>query len=155
MAAAWDRYFVMPREAMRYRYRLRYRLSTMLITLVLGIIVFMPLIKRVVRRWRPRPPSSQWVAYFQLVKFDAAIKDYFIDVGELPSSIDDLLSRPSELPATTKWAGPYLDENAERLDPWNKPINYEITDRLERKYRIWSNGPDRLPWTRDDVTYRY
>lgn len=106
-------------------------------------------------RWRPPPPSTRWVVMNQLVKFDAAIKDYFIDVGELPSSFDDLLSRPMQLPVTVNWAGPYLDENAERVDPWNKPINYEITDPIERKYRIWSNGPDQLPWTRDDVTYRY
>ena len=135
------------------RYRLRYSIRAMLIGLALATYAFWPIIKKIRASMKPRPVSIRWIAYKELAKFDIAVKEYFIDIGELPASLDELVTRPAHLPDTAHWDGPYLAEGVNRLDPWRQPISYEITDHVKRKYVIWSNGPDRMPWTGDDLSY--
>ena len=52
------------------------------------------------------------------------------------------------------WRGPYLKK--EPRDAWGNVINYELnvagTDEAQAQpYRLWSNGPDGVDGTEDDI----
>jgi general secretion pathway protein G len=42
---------------------------------------------------------------------------YFLDTGSAPSKIEDLVTKPGDVP---NWKGPYLTEGQAK-DPWNTP----------------------------------
>jgi general secretion pathway protein G len=79
----------------------------------------------------------------QLTLLEDAVKTYMLDVGTMPSSLNDLLQPPPDLPNPAKWAGPYLDKQNLPVDPWNSPFVFQEVDRENMKFRIYSPGPNR------------
>ena len=55
-----------------------------------------------------------------LAKTEISIRDYYIDTGHLPNSLDQLLSDKE----TENWMGPYIKEN-ELTDPWGEKYHYQ------------------------------
>ena len=77
----------------------------------------------------------------QIGLLEDATKLYTLDVGSPPSSLDALITPPSDLANPNKWQGPYLEKTTLPQDPWNSPYQYEVTDAANGKFRIWSAGP--------------
>ena len=83
-----------------------------------------------------------------------ALEHYRDDVGEYPSTMQSLRALESSPPGARNWKGPYLDSKTIALDPWKKDYSYEYpgTHNGKAKPDIWSNGPDKIAGTDDDVT---
>ena len=76
-----------------------------------------------------------------MVPIEAAINAYFLNTGQYPASLKDLLYDPG-LPG---WAGPYL-KASQILDGWNKPYTYDPNGKTNnRGYFIISYGADGKP----------
>ncbi|MBL7140182.1 MAG: type II secretion system major pseudopilin GspG [Planctomycetes bacterium] len=91
-----------------------------------------------------------------------ALDTYQLHVGHYPSeeegNLDALRVRPAfdTDQLADKWSGPYLKKAP--VDAWSNPLSYEIrvattTDSTEPPYRLWSNGPDLMSDTEDDINY--
>lgn len=80
---------------------------------------------------------------------------YQLDVGRFPTTeqgLNALIECPSDLPDPSKWAGPYIRENAQTLDPWQNPYQYVSPGTHSRDgYDVWSFGSDRIDGTDDDI----
>lgn len=80
--------------------------------------------------------SKKKVAVAQMQMFETAIDTYRLDIGNVPSSLEDL--RSSNNPS---WDGPYLPK-AIPLDPWGKAYIYTIPGTNNMPYNIKSYGLD-------------
>jgi len=91
-----------------------------------------------------------------------ALDTYQLHVGHYPTeeegNLDALRIKPSfdSDQLADKWSGPYLKKAP--LDAWNNALSYEIRvatsdDSTEPPYRLWSNGPDGMSDTEDDINY--
>lgn len=74
-----------------------------------------------------------------------SVKEYQIEFGNLPQSLEALVSQPSDVEAGAWFAK--LDKLP--MDPWNKPFEYKVTGST---FEIKSNGPDGVAGTADDIT---
>ena len=80
--------------------------------------------------------SKKKVAVAQMQMFETAIDTYRLDIGTVPSSLEDL--RSSNNPS---WDGPYLPK-AIPLDPWGKAYIYSIPGENGAPYSMMSYGLD-------------
>ena len=72
-------------------------------------------------------------------------------VGRLPVVLDDLIREPDDLPAGTRWDGPYVTEQI-LLDHWGKRYRFRAPGLHNPDgYDLWSVGPDRIHGTPDDI----
>ena len=74
-----------------------------------------------------------------------SIKEYQIEIGNLPQSLEALVSQPSDVEAGAWFA------KLEKLpmDPWLKPFEYKVNGGT---FVITSNGPDGVAGTPDDIS---
>lgn len=93
-------------------------------------------------------------AKLQVTQFDGEAFRYKMDTGVFPTTeqgLKALAAVPN--PPPQNWRGPY-SANAERLDPWGNPYNYQFPGARNgdpKKPDIWSNGPDRANGSPDDI----
>ncbi len=80
--------------------------------------------------------SKKKVAVAQMQMFETAIDTYRLDIGTVPSSLENL--RTYDNPS---WDGPYLPK-AIPLDPWGKAYIYTIPGVNKMPYGIKSYGLD-------------
>lgn len=91
-----------------------------------------------------------------------ALDTYNLHIGHYPTEEEGNLSalrvRPSfdNEQLTENWAGPYL--RREPVDAWSNPLRYEANVAMTRDetappFRLWSNGPDGMSDTEDDIQY--
>jgi len=83
--------------------------------------------------------------------FNEAINSYRDTVGQLPADLESLLKPPRDLPNSTNWGGPYLSYEALPVDSWGSKFEYQMVDRPNGVFRVWSKGPDRRSETDDDI----
>ena len=89
----------------------------------------------------------------QIGLFKTPIEAFNLDVGRYPSTLDDLVTPPSDLADPTKWGpNPYIDGGKIPLDPWEQSYRYEPPAEDSTEYRIWSTGRDRTDGTEDDIS---
>jgi len=87
----------------------------------------------------------------QVDLLEHAIDMYKLNAKKLPSSLDDLTQRPSDL-KEERWAGPYIKENKELVDPWDNPYKYSPNGKHNTNgYDVWSTGPDGQDGNDDDI----
>jgi general secretion pathway protein G len=90
----------------------------------------------------------------QVGLFEPALGMYELAIGNLPTTsqgLDALRSAPSDLADSSKWDGPYLTK-AIPPDPWNRPYQYACPGSHNTEgYDVWSNGPDGISGTADDI----
>jgi general secretion pathway protein G len=80
------------------------------------------------------------LAKTQLTTLSASIDQYQSDVGELPDSLQQLISAPQK----DGWLGPYA--KAEELkDPWHNAIEYRKPGADDRPFSLTSLGVDGRP----------
>jgi len=91
-----------------------------------------------------------------------ALDTYQLHIAHYPTeeegNLDALRVKPSFDNETLadNWAGPYLKKAP--VDAWNNAISYEVQtatadDETTPPFRLWSNGPDGMSDTEDDVKY--
>ena len=80
--------------------------------------------------------SKKKVAVAQMQMFETAIDTYRLDIGTVPSSLEEL--RASDNP---NWDGPYLPK-AIPLDPWGKAYIYTVPGENNTPYSMMSYGLD-------------
>jgi general secretion pathway protein G len=87
--------------------------------------------------------GSVATAKSQIAGFKTAISTYMLDHhGKPPSSLEDLISPPSNS-GSGEWKGPYLaDAKSVPLDPWGLPYIYETPGPAGNEYEIISLGSD-------------
>jgi general secretion pathway protein G len=56
----------------------------------------------------------------QISRISMSVESYYLDTGNVPSSLEQLVNQPS---GTTGWNGPYI-KNSLLKDPWGKPYSY-------------------------------
>jgi general secretion pathway protein G len=91
-------------------------------------------------------------AQTQVGLFKSAIDNYQMTVSQLPTTLDDLVTRPGDAKASKRWAGPYIEVNKELIDPWDNPYQYTAKGtKNQGGFDVWSLGPDGQNGTDDDI----
>jgi general secretion pathway protein G len=83
------------------------------------------------------------------------VDQFYFHTNHWPETLQDLVERPSDSDIAEKWRGPYIPDADSLSDPWGNPYGYAGGDEAEHntgKYDLWSNGPDGVQGTDDDVT---
>jgi general secretion pathway protein G len=70
---------------------------------------------------------------------ESAIDEYNLDLGEYPSSLRDLVFKPSSEKAAEKWS-PYLKKKEVPKDGFGRDFHYEVTPDAEHPYELYSYG---------------
>jgi len=74
----------------------------------------------------------------QISRISMSVESYYLDTGNTPSSLDELVSEPSGL---SGWNGPYI-KNSLLKDPWGQPYKYRVPGE-HGDFDIESYGADR------------
>mgnify|MGYP005851270603 FL=1 len=88
---------------------------------------------------------------------DAISPGYWGDVGALPGSLNDLLTKPGGVSDFNKytgrgWNGPYIERDLLK-DAWGTDFAYSTPDGTSgRRFIITSYGPDQASGGGDDIT---
>lgn len=84
---------------------------------------------------------------------------YHTDIDEYPRTLEDLIRRPSEEPAHSKWTSVgYLAQKKEPKDPWGRKFVYKFNGPdAEPPYELYSYGPNgskapKVEWIRAEVS---
>jgi len=56
----------------------------------------------------------------QISRISMSVESYYLDTGQTPSSLDELVNEPT---GVTGWNGPYI-KNSLLKDPWGRPYIY-------------------------------
>jgi len=83
--------------------------------------------------------SKVRTAETQIKMLKMALQTYRLDVGQYPTSIEHLRTKPQN--DNGFWDGPYLEE-AIPLDPWNSPYIYQKDNSAEQGFYLYSYGAD-------------
>lgn len=81
------------------------------------------------------------LAQTQLSTLSQKIESYQSDTGNLPDSLDQLVTAPSNV---TGWLGPYA-KASEFKDPWQHAIEYHHPGDNNQPYQLISFGVDGKP----------
>jgi general secretion pathway protein G len=68
------------------------------------------------------------------------IERFQTDTGKLPTTLYDLVQRPSDALVAKKWRGPYIDEKDIQGDAWHQPYVYQPTPGAQHPYILYSWG---------------
>jgi general secretion pathway protein G len=121
----------------------------LLVVVVLAILVFMaavcPFPRKIVYH-------KSRIAEIQIMEFEQALEAFKYYNKRYPTSaegLDALVNSPGNL---KDWKGPYLKKNVPD-DPWGRAYVYRCPGiRNPGSYDLWSNGPDGIEGTEDDIT---
>lgn len=104
---------------------------------------------------RTQTESYEKIALTQINSFKIPLNKYKLDLGQYPANLEALRHPPTEVRDTTRWKGPYLEEDVP-LDPWGNPYQFELVDDGygNMVFRIWSMGADGQDGSEDDISNR-
>jgi general secretion pathway protein G len=108
------------------------------ILLVLGIIVFIATLVAGNLIGKSEEAKVKQ-ARAGLQKVASAVNNYYLDTGQIPKSIDALITKPGEVP---NWKGPYL-QGSQINDPWNTPYQLKVPGEGGQEFEVISLGSDR------------
>jgi len=74
----------------------------------------------------------------QISRISMSVETFYLDTGNTPSSLDELVSEPSGVKG---WNGPYI-KNSLLKDPWGQPYQYQVPGE-HGDFDIQSFGADR------------
>jgi general secretion pathway protein G len=72
-------------------------------------------------------------------KVALAASNFYIDVGQIPGSIEQLMTAPSN---TQNWKGPYL-QKSQLLDPWDNPYMLKVDSKGSQGFVVISLASDK------------
>jgi len=109
-------------------------LVVVIIIVVLASMIAPPFLGRVGQ-------AKQSVARQKLTEIEKAIDIFRHDYDRYPATLEELVSRPSDIPEE-KWNAPML-KRKDLLDPWDRPFVYKCPgEHGERPYDLYSLGAD-------------
>ncbi len=79
-------------------------------------------------------------AQTEIQRLSMAVDEFYLDTGRAPSSLRELIERPSSV---SNWNGPYINES-NLNDPWGRPYVYRYPGQ-NRSFDISSEGADGAP----------
>src|SRR5262245_41968334 len=84
--------------------------------------------------------------------FKGAVNLYKFHTKNFPSSLDDLINKPSDSTTASHWEGPYIEGAKIPLDPWDHPYKFAAPGKHNSdSFDIWSSGPDGQDGNDDDI----
>lgn len=86
--------------------------------------------------------SKKSTAKSTLQAFQGAINMINVHTGRYPSSLNELVKKPSDERIAKKWEGPYIKQKEIPQDPWGERYVYKLTPQAENPYELYSYGPD-------------
>lgn len=122
----------------RLRSEAGFSLVEMLIALAI-IALIMGLVAPRVVGYLGRAKSQS--AEIQIEHIKGALNLFLLDMGRYPTSeegLDALMDAPL---GSSKWAGPYIDDEAVPLDPWERSYRYEVVNE-GLSVRVYTLGAD-------------
>jgi general secretion pathway protein G len=80
------------------------------------------------------------------------IDTYQMHTRSFPTSLQDLITQPSDSKMADRWSGPYLKDQSALLDPWDNEIKFAAPGKHNTtSYDVWSVGPDGQDGSSDDI----
>ena len=73
----------------------------------------------------------------QISRISMSVESFYLDTGNTPSSLDELVSEPS---GVSGWNGPYI-KNSLLKDPWGQEYKFRMPGE-HGDFDIWSFGAD-------------
>lgn len=58
----------------------------------------------------------------QISRISMSVESFYLDTGNVPASLDELVSQPS---GVSGWTGPYI-KNSLLKDPWGRPYQFRV-----------------------------
>jgi general secretion pathway protein G len=119
-------------------------LEIMLVVVIIGIIAGLAIMNLV----GTSEKAKEDLARSQIKgPLKTSISLYQLHTGSWPSGLNDLLTRPGNVP---NWRGPYVEEVPR--DPWGEEYQYRAPgSRNPSGFDLWSKGPDKQDGSADDI----
>ena len=112
-----------------------------IVEVLVVVIIIAALASLIVPRFFGRVgQANQSVARNAIGQIEVAIEMFSADYGRLPETLDELVSRPSDITAED-WQSPSLRAK-DLLDPWNRPYEYTLPGEHDSAYDLFSLGAD-------------
>lgn len=112
-------------------------IELLVVLVILGIIASLVVPNMLGRLTSAKVKAAQ----AQITQLSSAIDAYYLDNGELPDELRDLVEEPAD---ATFWSGPYVKESLLQ-DPWNRKWEYKVPGDKGRMYDLYSLGADNSP----------
>jgi general secretion pathway protein G len=94
--------------------------------------------------------ANRNAAAAQVGLYKRAIDLYRLNMRQYPSDLQELVTKPSDAAAATKWGGPYMDKIAK--DPWDQDYRFAAPGKHNAdSFDVWSVGPDGQDGSADDI----
>jgi len=75
-----------------------------------------------------------------LAVIKGGIQSYYLQIGKYPGKLNDLVERPKDEEAASKWRTPFI-ENEIPLDGWGNKFQYKVTpEGAQHAYELYSFG---------------
>jgi general secretion pathway protein G len=132
----------------RSRPRRRRGFTLMEVLLVLVILVILGSMVGIFVR-RAQQQALDNAARGQIGSFKGSVEFFQQNMRRYPTSEEGLIALREPPDDNRRWNGPYTDAEIPP-DPWDNEYNYELLD--QDNFRIWSNGPDGVSDTDDDIS---
>lgn len=71
-----------------------------------------------------------------------SIDQFYLDMGEYPDKLRDLIKKPSDEKFAKKWKERYLDTNEVPVDGWKHAFYYKKPGEKGHPYELSSYGPN-------------
>lgn len=135
-------------------------IEILLVLAIIGMLAGVAIVSLVGTREGAKVDSTRAM----LTSIETALETYNMHVSHYPTeeegNLNALLTKPSfeNEQLGEKWRGPYLKQEAR--DTWGNLFNYEVNvtgagttvgETNPKPYRLWSNGPDGMDGTEDDI----
>ncbi len=133
----------------RRKSRRGFTLMEVLLVLII-LVVIGSIVAPNVFRFRDKANVDAATAQVGFIK-DAA-RSYWLNMSKYPTSIDDMLTKPSDAAEAEKWGSqPYIDAKL-KPDPWGNEYQYVAPGKHNAdSFDVWSYGPDGQDGTDDDI----
>jgi general secretion pathway protein G len=89
-------------------------------------------------------------AFTQIGFYKTAVERFQADTKQYPTSLEELVNKPSDATKASLWGGPYLDKI--NNDPWGNAFHLAVPGKHNPdSFDLWSVGPDKQDGTADDI----
>ncbi len=87
--------------------------------------------------------ASETATKGNLRTLSTAIDQFYLDMGEHPSRLRDLVRKPSEEKFAKKWTDSYLKAKDVPPDGWGTPFQYKKPGESGHPYELYSYGQNK------------
>jgi len=116
------------------RHRFFSLIELMIVLVILGLLMALVTPRFIGQSEKAKHRTAE----VQIEYLSDAVKEYYLDVGEYPSQLQDLVRDPGD----DKWFGPYLEKTKVPKDPWEQDYHYNYPGQ-HGDFDIYSYGADK------------